>query len=52
MEISIIDGPSFQVFITFLLGVIPVILILIIIIIVVRKNKLTNDKMKEMMGYK
>ena len=48
----ITDGPFIQVFIIFLLGVIPVILILIIIIIIlVRKNRLVNDKIKEMMGY-
>ena len=47
MRISIIDGSFFQAFITLLLGVIHVILILIIIIILVRKNKLVNDKIKE-----
>ena len=44
----ITDGSFIQVFIIFLLGVIPVILILIIIIIIlVRKNRLVNDKIKE-----
>ena len=49
----ITDGPFFQVFITCLLEIIPIILILIIIIIIiiiiilVRKNRLVNDKIKE-----
>ena len=44
----ILNPVLFQVFITYILGLIPIVIILIAIIIFIRKNRSTNNKIYEL----